>query len=202
MKSNSGRSFNFNDFEAIVLGGSSGSVKFVMDLLRLIPYDFPLPIIMALHRPPDQATDMCLVLSKISKINVIEPDTKLILKKGTVYIAPSDFHLVIEQDKSVNIDKSPLVQFSRPSIDVLFMSASDVFKKNLIGILITGSNKDGAFGMKTIRENGGMTIVQNPIDSTVPRMPQAAIDATQIDYIARTEEIYNFFTEFYGKFNS
>lgn len=175
--------------KAIVFGGSAGSVKVVFNLLKQLPVGFPLPIIMALHRPEEKNSNMGPLFQEISRLPIIEPKEKTPIEAGKIYLAPSGAHMVVEPFNYINIDHSPLVQYSRPSIDVLFLSAAEVYRENLIGVLVTGSNEDGALGMKNINESGGITIVQDPKEAVIPRMPQSAINITKIDYILPTQKI-------------
>jgi two-component system chemotaxis response regulator CheB len=135
---------------------------------------------------------MCEVFQSQAKIPIVEPREPTPLENGKVYLAPPGLHLVVEPDKKLNVDNSPLVQYSKPSIDVLFISAADAFRENLTGILVTGSNSDGALGMKMINENGGLTIVQDPKEAKMYRMPESAIRMSKIDHIMKSEELFKF----------
>lgn len=111
------------------------------------------------------------------------------IEPGTVYVAPPNYHLLIERDKTVSLSVTERVNFSRPSIDVLFESASDAYGDRLIGIVLTGANSDGAKGLKKIKENGGLAIVQDPLCSEASLMPESAIRAGPVDHILSLEKI-------------
>ncbi|MFW6218965.1 MAG: chemotaxis protein CheB [Bacteroidota bacterium] len=175
----------------IAIGGSAGSVVVLFEFLRLIPADFRPPILIVMHRLREKRSELCKLFQSQTKLTVIEPVNITPIKGGCIYLAPPGVHMIVENKHELNIDNSPLVQFAKPSIDVLFSSAAEVFRKSLMGILITGTNRDGAMGMKAINENGGITVVQDPINARHSRMPQSAIDATKIDYILSKEKIFD-----------
>ena len=177
--------------KAVVIGGSAGSVKVIFNLLKALPKNFPMSIIIALHRPEEENSHMGPLFKEISTLPFIEVKERVIIEQGKIYLAPSGFHIVVETDFTLNIDKSPLVQYSRPSIDVLFLSAAEVYKENLIGIILTGSNEDGALGLQSIQMNKGICIVQDPDDAAISRMPLAAITKTKTNQIFNKEQINN-----------
>ena len=111
------------------------------------------------------------------------------VQAGTVYIAPPDYHLLLDRGPTLALSTDELVHYSRPSIDVLFESAADVYGKGLLGIILTGWNQDGADGLQAVHRAGGLTIVQNPDTAEAPVMPQAALARTAVDYILNLEEI-------------
>ena len=178
--------------KAVVIGGSAGSVVLIYQLLKRLREDFPHPIFLVIHRLSEGQSEMIKLFQNLTKIPVIEPSEKTPITNNTIYLAPAGKHLYIEDANTVSVDGSPLIQFSRPSIDVLFFSASEIFKKKLIGILVTGTNRDGAIGMHRIKENGGITIVQDPNEAQLSRMPRAAIEITKVDHILKGEDIINY----------
>lgn len=127
-----------------------------------------------------------------SKVMVKVAGDKDHLKKGTVYFAPSDYHLLLEPDQTLTLDCSEPVLYSRPSIDVTFQSVADVFGDQVIAILLSGANTDGASGICYIHEKKGFTIVQSPIDAEVRTMPEAAINKCTADLILTSLEIFSF----------
>ncbi len=183
------------NYNAVVIGGSAGSISAVCQLLKHIPASFPLPIIMALHRGPQQDSALLQVFANYSALPIIEPKGLTQIHGGNIYLAPPDLHLMVEPQKQLSVVKSALVQYSRPSIDVLLFSAAEVYKKNLIGILLTGANRDGAMGMKIINDNGGLTIVQNPDEAAVSVMPKSALELSAIDHVYSLHEIADFLSE-------
>jgi two-component system, chemotaxis family, protein-glutamate methylesterase/glutaminase len=180
------------NYSAVVIGGSAGSIKAVCHLLQYIPASFPLPIIMALHRGPQQDSALQKVFAANSALPIVEPKGLTQINNSTIYLAPPDLHLMVEPDEQLTVVKSALVQYSRPSIDVLLFSAAEVYKENLIGILLTGANRDGAMGMKIINDNGGLTIVQNPEEAAVGFMPKAAMELSPMDCVMSLQEIADF----------
>ncbi|OFX73887.1 MAG: hypothetical protein A2X12_02830 [Bacteroidetes bacterium GWE2_29_8] len=187
------------EFEAIVIGGSAGSIRIIINLLKALPENYPIPIFLALHRPPDNDAGMKNIFEKISKNNIIEPEMRLNIKCGNIYVAPANYHILIEHRFKINIDSSPLVEFSRPSINVLFSSAADIYKRNLLGVILTGSNNDGASGIVAIKDMGGVTIAQDPSEAFMARMPSAAIKTDKVDYILNSEQITEFLVNLPGK---
>ena len=122
-------------------------------------------------------------------MRIKEAEEKENIQSGTIYFAPPNYHLLIEEDRSISLSNEEKVNYSRPSIDVLFESASDVYKSELIGIILTGANDDGAKGISCIESNGGLTIAQDPATAKYPIMPRSAIDTESVDYILPLEGI-------------
>ena len=164
--------------ELIVIGGSAGSVDVVMNMVPQLPAIYPSAVVIVLHRKSMQDDLLLQLLQQRSKITVKEVVTNEPILPGIVYLAPPDYHLLIENDRTLTLDCSEKINHSRPSIDVTMESASDAYGNNLTGILLTGANKDGADGMKAIMDQGGHIIIQNPENAEVATMPQAAVDLT------------------------
>lgn len=179
-------------YEAIVIGASTGGMMAIMDLLSGLEKGFKLPIIIVLHRQRNIKDHLTEIIQKKCNITIKEADEKESIVPGTAYLAPSNYHLLIEDDKTFSLTYSELVNFSRPSIDVLFESASEVYKDKLIGVILTGANFDGSHGLKMIKKNGGLTIVQNPVTAESDIMPKAAIAKTDPDYIMSLLEIADY----------
>jgi two-component system, chemotaxis family, protein-glutamate methylesterase/glutaminase len=169
--------------QAIVIGGSAGSFSVVNNLLESLPNKFRLPIILCLHRLKDKREGFKEALQIRSGIPVEEPDDKGPILPGRAYVAPANYHLLVESDNRFSLATSELVQFSRPSIDVLFESAADVYGPALVGILLSGANRDGASGLAWIRKKGGLTVVQDPKDCAMATMPESALHLTPVDWI-------------------
>lgn len=178
--------------KAVAFGGSAGSVVLIFQLLKKLREDFPYPIFMVIHRLSEQKSEMANLFQSQTKIKVVEPLGSTKIAENTIYLAAPGKHMYIENESTINIDNSPLIQFSKPSIDVLFFSASEIFKEKLIGIIVTGTNKDGAIGMSRIKENGGITIVQDPKEAQMARMPLAALEYSEVDYILGAQAIIDF----------
>jgi two-component system, chemotaxis family, protein-glutamate methylesterase/glutaminase len=176
--------------DALVIGGSAGSLKVVKTFLQGLSKPSPIPIILGLHRlQNDPSSGLREVVQFSTPMPVVEPSAGETIRPGTVYLAPANRHLIVEPDFTFSLSDSPLVQYSRPSIDVLFLSVADAYKQNLAALLVTGANRDGAFGTKTVKENGGYVMIQEPADSFVDTMPKAALAMTTVDKILLSSEM-------------
>lgn len=186
-------------YKAIVIGTSAGGLYALSAILENLPADYPLPIIVVQHRSKDHKDLFEEVLQSKCKIKIKQADEKEKIISGFVYIAPPDYHLLIERDMTFSLSSDEQVRFSRPSIDVLFESAAIVYKDSLIGIILTGANSDGASGIKTINEYGGLTIAQNPDEAQFPFMPSASIETNNVKYIWTLAEIHLYLMKLTGK---
>lgn len=184
-----------NQYKAIVIGGSAGSFQGITKILSAIPENFNLPIVMCLHRLKHVRHGFVEALSIKSIKPVIEPYDKENIKQGNVYLAPSNYHLSLELGNSFSLATDEMVNNSRPSIDITLETAAYVYKQKLIGILLSGANKDGALGMKRIKDKGGLTIVQDPSECMIDTMPTSALKVTEIDYILKIDQIVEFLTQ-------
>jgi two-component system, chemotaxis family, protein-glutamate methylesterase/glutaminase len=170
-------------FEAIVIGGSAGVLDVLRAVLAGLPESLSIPVMSVVHLPPRPSASLHQSLRTATVLPMSQADDKEPLAGGRVYFAPPGYHLLIEANRCAALSLDEPVHFSRPSIDVLFESASDVFQHALLGILLTGASQDGAAGLQTIQERGGMTIVQQPDTCEARTMPQAALDLFQPDYV-------------------
>jgi two-component system chemotaxis response regulator CheB len=184
-----------NKYKAVVIGGSAGSFQGITQILANIPKDFPLPMFLCLHRLKHVRNGFVEALSIKSNKIVAEPFDKESVRKGGVYLAPANYHLCLELGNTLSLSTEELVNNSRPAIDLTFESASYVYRDKLVGILLSGANKDGAYGMMKIKEKGGITIIQDPQESMINAMPNAALATTKIDHILTVNEIVNFLFE-------
>lgn len=176
-------------FEAAVLGVSAGGMHALKTILSALPATFSLAIAIVQHTSAQSDGFLAEHLNRCSMIRVKEAEDKEILSRGTAYLAPAGYHLLIEPDKSFSLSVDDKVNFSRPSIDLLFESAAEAFGEALIGVVLTGANADGALGLKAVKRHGGLAVVQNPATAEASRMPKAAIDATSVDHIVDLERI-------------
>lgn len=178
-------------YKAVVIGASSGGMEALASILTSLDEDFGLPILIVQHISPHSDGFIIEHLNKLCKLRVKEAEEKEKINFGNVYIAPPNYHLLVERDETLSLSTETKVCYSRPSIDVLFESAAEVYNNKLLGIILTGGNSDGSKGLKRIKELGGITIVQNPEEAEVSAMPKAAIESTEVDYILLLSEIKN-----------
>lgn len=163
-----------SDFKKIiVIGGSAGALDALSIILQALPKDYPYPILVVVHIPPDKKSLIADLLNEKSELKVRDANDKEELKAGHVYFAPSDYHLMAERDFTVSLSVEEPVLYSRPSIDVLFDTAADSYREKLVGVLLTGANTDGAKGLKAINRYKGTCIVQDPETAYAPTMPAA-----------------------------
>jgi len=184
-----------NQYKAIAIGGSAGSFQVITRILANLPDNFPLPIIMCLHRLKHVRNGFVEALSIKSTKPVTEPYDKETVKKGHIYLAPANYHLSVELGNTFALGTDEMLNNSRPSIDIALETAAYVYKTKLIGILLSGANKDGAMGMKKIKDKGGLTLVQDPAECMIDTMPSAAMNLTDIDYVLSVDDIVGFFKE-------
>ncbi|MFJ7882866.1 chemotaxis protein CheB [Pseudomonas sp. NPDC096917] len=168
---------------AIVVGASAGGVEALLAIFADLKSGFRLPIIVVLHLPDERRSQLAAVFARRLSIPVKEVDDKEPIVPGTLYFAPPGYHVSVEHDRSLSLSREERVHYSRPSIDYLFESAADVYQHALAAILLTGANQDGAQGLDTVRQQGGLTIIQDPKQALVSTMPQAALDRFQPDFI-------------------
>lgn len=168
--------------EIVVIGTSTGGIEALPVLLRGLPVEFPLPMVIVQHRRKDSELGLCEFLSQNSNLPVSEPEDKEMILPGHAYLAPRDYHLLIEnRNFALSIDQP--VAFARPSIDVLFESVAQEYHEKAIGVILTGGNRDGARGLATIKLQGGLTLVEEPGSAACGEMPQAAIELTDVDWV-------------------
>ena len=183
---------NKNRYEAIVIGTSAGGLFALSAILEKLPADYSVPVLIVQHRAKDQKDLLEELLQSKCKIKIKQADEKEQIQPGIVYIAPPDYHLLVERDQTLSLSSDKPVRYSRPSIDVLFDSAADAFQDKLLAIILTGANNDGTAGIEKVKKHGGTTIAQNPADAHFPSMPRASIATGKIDEILTLAGIQNF----------
>lgn len=178
-----------NKCSLLIIGGSAGSLDVILKLLPDLRHDLPFPVIVVLHRK--SSSDSVLTGLFASKTNLVvkEAEEKDIISSGCIYIAPADYHLLIEKDYSFSLDFSEKVNFSRPSIDVTFETAAEAYQSNLACLLLSGASDDGTKGLKAVKIFGGAAFVQNPKTAQVAYMPEKAIAAVEVDRIIDADEM-------------
>jgi two-component system chemotaxis response regulator CheB len=179
------------EHELIVIGCSLGGMRALEIIFAALPVDFCVPIVVAQHRHKRSNEGLPAFFRRVTRLPVVDADDKQRIEAGHVYLAPADYHLLVEKGElSLSVEEA--VRHSRPSIDVLFESAADAYGAALIGVVLTGANDDGARGARRIKERGGLVVAQDPKTAESPSMPQAAIDKAAVDRILPLEEIAPF----------
>ena len=169
--------------DLIVIGASAGGVEAVGQLLSALPADFTTPILIVLHLPPQGPNALAYVFSRKCNCYVKEAEDKEAIEASVIYVAPADYHLLVEPDHTLSLSRDEALHYSRPSIDMLFESAALAYRDRVLAILLTGANTDGAAGMKQIHDCGGLAWVQDPADALSSTMPKAALELIEPDQI-------------------
>ncbi|WP_425617895.1 chemotaxis protein CheB [Anatilimnocola sp. NA78] len=162
---------------AVVIGASAGAIEALSQILPTLPRDFRLPIMVVVHIPPDRESIIADLFRRKCAVPVHEAEDKELISAGTIYFAPPDYHLLVEEDRILSLSSEEPVNYSRPSIDLLFETAADAYGSELLGIMLTGANNDGAAGCRRIGACGGKVLVQQPSEAQVNTMPLAALAA-------------------------
>ena len=176
------------DGKMVVVGASRGGMRALAGLLSALPRELGGTVAAVLHRGEGSGEDLIRFLQSASVLPVREAQDKDDLRRGAVYVAPAGYHLLVEKGGLALSTEGP-VSWARPSIDVLFESAADAWGERVIGVVLTGTNADGAQGLARIKERGGLTVVQEPSEAECPIMPEAAIAASPIDHVLALAEI-------------
>jgi len=176
----------------VIIGGSAGSLEVLLQVLPKLENIDSIVIILILHRRNSDDTVLEELLRMKSGLKVRQIEDKTGIKAGRVYVAPADYHLLIEHNQSFSLDVSEKVNYSRPSIDVSFESAADVFETRLTAILLSGANNDGTKGLLAVKNKGGIVIIQSPETADVPFMPEHAIKNLEADYVLTPTAIVEF----------
>ena len=160
---------------ALIIGGSAGSLDVLLEIFPALRNDIGFPIVLVIHRKASNESLLTDLLKSRTTLEVSEAEEKEFLSPGKVFITPADYHMLIEEDQSISLDYSEKVNYSRPSIDVTFQSAAEVYREKLVCILLSGSNADGVEGLKSVNNFGGRVVIQNPNMAIMPYMPQQAV---------------------------
>lgn len=182
-------------YDAVVIGVSAGGMKALRVILAELKSGLPAPIIIVQHRMESPDNYLITYLDQRCRLKVKEAEEKERIDAGTVYIAPANYHLLVEKDGTFSLTVDELVSYSRPSVDVLFETAAKAYRDRLIGVILTGANSDGSAGIKQVKTTGGLTIAQDPGSAFSPVMPQAAIDTGSVDFVLELEDIPVFLTD-------
>ncbi|SHE49215.1 chemotaxis protein CheB [Flavisolibacter ginsengisoli] len=183
-----------NKYELLIIGGSAGGLEVLLEVLPQLRTDLDYAVVLVMHR---RGGDSLLtgLLSDKTKLAVKEAEEKEAIRPGVIYIAPADYHLLIENDKTFSLDYSEKIHYSRPAIDASFETAAEAYGPLLAGVLLSGANADGAEGLLQIKQAGGLTIVQDPDEASVSYMPQQAIEKNAADKILTTRQIIGLLNE-------
>jgi two-component system, chemotaxis family, protein-glutamate methylesterase/glutaminase len=171
--------------ELIIIGGSAGSLQVIIEMIKQLNDSLKAPIVLVLHRKAQSGNILQTLLQQFTKIRVMEIEDKTEVKNNAIYIVPADYHLLFEDKKNMSLDSSEKMNYSRPSIDVSFRSAAEIYGENMIGILLSGANADGVEGLSYIKRNNGKVWIQDPETAEVDYMPRHAIEEINYDLIIR-----------------
>jgi two-component system chemotaxis response regulator CheB len=161
--------------KAVAIGASAGGVQALSKILPSLPAGYPFPVLIVVHVPPDRDNALVPLFQAKCQVEVKEAEDKEPLLPGVVYFAPSDYHLLVEGDGSLSLSSDEPVNHSRPSIDVLLETCADAFGSGVTGVVLTGANEDGAFGLLTVAQAGGYAVVEDPASAYASTMPAAAL---------------------------
>jgi two-component system, chemotaxis family, protein-glutamate methylesterase/glutaminase len=175
--------------EAVVIGASAGGIEALTVILPKLPAALTAALFIVVHVPRERPSLLVEIFRNRCALPVREAEDKEPVEPGTVYFAPPDYHLLLEKDRQIALSTDEPVHYSRPSIDVLFESAADVYGERLLGIILTGANEDGAAGLHAVHRAGGVTAVQKPESAKVPLMVVSALQRSPADFVLSLEEI-------------
>ncbi|WP_423149244.1 chemotaxis protein CheB [Rubrolithibacter danxiaensis] len=176
----------------IAIGGSAGSLNVIIKLLPRLKPDFNIPLVIVLHRKKAINSSLAAIFSHKTPLNVKEVEDKDPILPGNVYLAPADYHLLIEKEGTFSLDASEKILFSRPSIDVTFETAAEAYRESLTCFLLSGANADGTRGLQKVREYGGTVVIQNPSTAEISFMPNHALANLDIDFVLDCNEMATF----------
>jgi two-component system chemotaxis response regulator CheB len=177
--------------EMLLLGGSAGSFKLLFNVVKTLPADFGKTVIIIIHRKRNFVSEIERMFADNSNMPFKEISDKEKILKNNIYLAPANYHTLLEKNGYFSLDVSEAVLYSKPSIDVTFESAADAYDDRCAAILFSGANPDGAEGMLKLRNAGALTIAQHPEDAEMREMPDAAINISAVDYVLRSSEIFD-----------
>jgi two-component system, chemotaxis family, protein-glutamate methylesterase/glutaminase len=175
-------------YSIVVVGTSWGGLNALRELVALLPADFRIPIILVQHRHKNSDHLLSTFLQERTRLAVTEVEDKMPIEEGTLFVAPADYHLLIDRGFFTLSTEAP-VRYSRPSIDVTFNSAADAYGAATVGVVLTGANSDGSRGLRRIFDRGGLAIVQDPASAESATMPSAAVRCVPAARVQRIPEI-------------
>ena len=172
-----------------MIGTSGGGVEALKTLVSGLPKDLPAAVFAVMHIQPSRRSAMPEILSANGQLKVLSPEYSQAFQHGRLYIAPPDFHLLLEPDERLALWHGPKETYFRPAINPLFRSAAESYRDRVIGVILTGSLDDGVAGLAAVKQHGGLAVVQHPDDARFPNMPRTAILRVQVDHVARLADI-------------
>ena len=178
--------------ELVVIGGSAGSLPVLLIILSSLTAKLNFAIVVVLHRKNTYDNALSILLSQKTSIPVKEIEDKDPIVPGVIYIAPADYHLLIETNRTFSLDYSERINYSRPAIDVTFETAALAYRDTLVAVLLSGANSDGTEGLSAVKDQGGTLIVQDPQTAEVAYMPQHALSKLEIDHVLKPNELGSF----------
>jgi two-component system, chemotaxis family, protein-glutamate methylesterase/glutaminase len=181
------------DIDAVAIGASAGGIEVLSVLLSSLPASCRASFLVVMHIPRERPSLLPDVFGAKCALPVREAEDKEPVQPGTVYFAPPDYHLLVDRGPAFALSSDAPVHFSRPSIDVLFDSAADIYGERLLGLILTGANQDGAEGLAAIGRAGGRTVVQEPGSAAVPFLPEAALQAGPVDFVLSLAQLQELF---------
>ena len=181
------------DIDAVAIGASAGGVEVLSVLLSSLPASCRASFFIVMHIPRERPSLLAEVFNARCALPVREAEDKEPVQPGTVYFAPPDYHLLLDRGPILALSSDEPVHFSRPSIDVLFESAADIYGERLLGLILTGANQDGAEGLAAVGRAGGRTVVQEPGSAAVPFLPEAALQVGPVDFVLSLAQLRELF---------
>ncbi|WP_386066103.1 chemotaxis protein CheB [Tahibacter sp. UC22_41] len=178
---------------AIVIGTSTGGVEALLQILPALRADATVSVLVVLHLPRERSSLLAEIFAPRCRLPVRDVQDKDPILDGTIYFAPPDYHLLVDDGPSLALSMDPPVEHSRPSVSVLFESAAAVYGPRLLAVLLTGAGSDGASGLQAVQRAGGMTVVQQPASARMPQMPEAALARVTADHVLTLEDIMSLF---------
>lgn len=185
--------------QVVAIGASTGGLGALQTILSALPADFPAALLIVQHRKAAAKDLLSEILGRTCLLGVQEATDKMLIRTGQVYLAPANYHLLVERDYSLSLSIDERVSYARPSIDVLFETAAEAYGKNLVGVLLTGANHDGTAGFRRIKAQRGLTIAQDPETAEAQTMPQSAIQAGVVDLVLSLEKIAGYLKHYFER---
>ncbi|ASE61555.1 chemotaxis protein CheB [Chryseobacterium indologenes] len=180
------------NIELIIIGGSAGSLQVIIEMIKKLNDTLTVPMVLVLHRKAQSGNILQTLLQQFTRIPVVEIEDKTEVRENTIYIVPADYHVLFENRKNMSLDSSEKMNYSRPSIDVSFRSAAEIYGENMIAVLLSGANADGVEGLSHIKRNNGKVWIQDPETAEVDYMPRHAKEEIDYDLIIKPADLADY----------